>query len=70
MPSMNSACASRSPAAKRDLDVLRAEMAVLDSDLRAEIGEVRGELEAQTTRILLGLVPTVIAGMGVAARLG
>ena len=45
-------------------------MAVLRSDLRAEIGEVRGELKAQTTRILLWLVPTVIAGMGVADRLG
>ena len=57
-------------ATKRDLDVLRSEMAVLRSDLRAEIGDVRGEVKAQTTRILLWLVPTVIAGMGVAARLG
>jgi len=64
-------------ATKRDLDVLRSEMAVLRSemavlraDLRAEIGEVRGEVKAQTTRILLWLVPSVIAGMGVAARLG
>jgi hypothetical protein len=57
-------------ATKRDLDVLRSEMAVLRADLRAEIGEVRGEVKAQTTRILLWLVPSVIAGMGVAARLG
>jgi hypothetical protein len=43
-------------ATKRDLDVLRSEL--------------RGELKAQTTRMLLWLVPTIIAGMGVAARLG
>jgi hypothetical protein len=43
-------------ATKRDLDVLRSEL--------------RGELKAQTTRMLLWLVPTVIAGMGIAARLG
>jgi hypothetical protein len=50
-------------ATKRDLDVLRSEMEALRSDLR-------GELKAQTTRMLLWLVPTIIAGMGVAARLG
>ena len=47
-------------ATKRDLDVLATE---LRSDLR-------GELKAQTTRMLLWLVPTVTAGMGIAARLG
>jgi hypothetical protein len=50
-------------ATKRDLDVLAAE-------LRSEMSELRGELKAQTTRMLLWLVPTIIAGMGVAARLG
>jgi hypothetical protein len=50
-------------ATKRDLDVLRSEMAMLRSDLH-------GELKSQTTRILMWLVPTMIAGMGVAARLG
>lgn len=50
-------------ATKRDLDVIRAEMEALRSDMR-------GELKAQTTRMLLWLVPTIIAGMGVAARLG
>jgi hypothetical protein len=43
-------------ATKRDLDVLRSEL--------------RGELKAQTTRMLLWLVPTILAGMGIAARLG
>jgi hypothetical protein len=68
-------------ATKRDLDVLRSEMAVLRSDLRTEMAEmradlsveiadVRGAVKTQTTRVLLWLVPTVIAGMGVAARLG
>jgi hypothetical protein len=50
-------------ATKRDLDVIRVEMEALRSDLR-------GDLKAQTTRMLLWLVPTIIAGMGVAARLG
>ena len=50
-------------ATKRDLDVLRAEMAALRSDLR-------GEFKAQTTRLLFWLVPVVIAGMGVASRVG
>jgi hypothetical protein len=36
----------------------------------SEMSELRGELKAHTTRILLWLVPTIIAGMGVAARLG
>jgi hypothetical protein len=43
-------------ATKRDLDVLRS--------------AVRGEPKARTTRTLLWLVPTVIAGIGIAARLG
>lgn len=54
-------------ATKRDLDVLaielRAEMAALRSDLRAE-------LKSQTTRLLFWLVPIVIAGMGLASRIG
>lgn len=54
-------------ATKRDVDVLAAE---LRSELSALRSELRGELKTQTTRILLWLVPTVIAGMGVAARLG
>jgi hypothetical protein len=43
-------------ATKRDLDVLRSEL--------------RGEIKAQTTRLLLWLVPTILAAMGIAARLG
>lgn len=61
-------------ATKRDLDtlaaelrseitVLRSEMAVLRSDLRAEI-------KSQTARILVWLVPTIIAGMAISARVG
>jgi hypothetical protein len=50
-------------ATKRDLDVLRSEMTALRSELHAD-------LKAQTTRMLLWLVPTVIAGMGIAARVG
>jgi hypothetical protein len=50
-------------ATKRDLDVIRVEMEALRSDLR-------GELKAQTSRMLLWLLPTIIAGMGIAARLG
>lgn len=61
-------------ATKRDLEVfakeLRAEMAVLRSDLHSEIVELRGEMKAQTARILMWLVPTMIAGLGVASRLG
>ena len=56
-------------ATKRDLDVLRSEMAVLRSDLRGEmaeglgglrgeIGELRGTVKAQTTRMLFWLVPS------------
>jgi hypothetical protein len=52
---------------KRDLDVVAAELRSEMSVLRAE---VRGELKAQTTRMLLWLVPTIVAGLGVAARLG
>jgi hypothetical protein len=50
-------------ATKRDLDVLRSEMTALRSELHAD-------LKAQTTRMLLWLVPTVIAGMGLASRFG
>jgi hypothetical protein len=32
--------------------------------------DIRGELKAQTTRMLLWLVPTIVAGMSVASRLG
>jgi hypothetical protein len=61
-------------ATKRDLDVLatelRSEMAALRFEMDALRSDLRGELKAQTTRILLWLVPTVIAGVGVASRLG
>ena len=50
-------------ATKRDLEVLRAEMAALRSDLRAE-------LKSQTNRLLFWLVPVIIAGMGLASRVG
>jgi hypothetical protein len=54
-------------ATKRDLDALAAE---LRSEMEALRFDLRGELKAQTTRMLLWLVPTIVAGMGVAARLG
>ncbi len=61
-------------ATKRDLDVfateLRSEMAIMRAELRGEIAELRGEFKAQTTRLLLWILPTLIAGMGVAARVG
>jgi hypothetical protein len=47
---------------------------VLATEIRSEISvlrsELRGELKAQTTRMLLWPVPTLIAAIGVAARFG
>jgi hypothetical protein len=61
-------------ATKRDLDVLatelRSEMAVLRAEMAVLRSDIQGEIKAQTTRVLLWLVPTLIAGMGIAARLG
>lgn len=57
-------------ATKRDLDVLRSEMGVLRAEMAVLRSDLQGEIKAQTTRILLWLVPTMIAGLGVAARLG
>jgi hypothetical protein len=54
-------------ATKRDVDMLASE---LRSEMAALRSELRGEFKAQTTRMLLWLVPTIIAGMGIAARLG
>jgi hypothetical protein len=54
-------------ATKRDLDALAAE---LRSEMEALRFDLRGELKAPTTRMLLWLVPTIVAGMGVASRLG
>ena len=61
-------------ATKRDLDTLatqlRAEMAVLRSEISVLRSDLRGEMKAQTNRILFWLVPTLIAGMSIASRLG
>jgi hypothetical protein len=57
-------------ATKRDLDVLRSEMEVLRSDLRVEISDLRGDIKSQTARIVMWLVPTMIAGLAVAGHLG
>jgi hypothetical protein len=61
-------------ATTRDLDLLaaelRSEMAVLRSEMAALRSDLQGGIKAQTARILLWLVPALIAGMGVAARLG
>jgi hypothetical protein len=54
-------------ATKRDLDALAAE---LRSEMEALRFDLLGEIKAQTTPMLLWLVPTIVAGMGVAARLG
>lgn len=54
-------------AQKRDLDVLAAQ---LRTEMGALRSDVRGELKAQTTRLLFWLVPIVVAGMGFAARAG
>jgi hypothetical protein len=55
-------------ATKRDLDVLRSEMTVMRAELRSEISDLRADVKSQTTRVLLWLVPTVIAGISVASR--
>jgi hypothetical protein len=57
-------------ATKRDLDVLRAEMAAMKAELRGEIAELRAEFKGQTTRLLFWLVPTMLAGLTLASRLG
>ena len=58
-------------------DFLRAELAGLRADLEGQIGGSRAELTDKITevhksvnRLLLAIVPALIAGMGLAAAIG
>jgi hypothetical protein len=57
-------------ATRRDLDGLRAEFGELRGEVRAEIATLRAEMHdlfrEQTNRILMFVLPTMLSGIGLA----